>query len=164
MPQGTPAERLAAMGIELPEPVTPVANFLPWRRHGDLVYVSGQVPLEDGEPRFVGRVGADISREEGYAAARLAALNAVAHLAASVDGDLGRVCGILRLSGFVQAVADFADHPFVVNGASDFLIDVFGEVGKHARFAVGVASLPRGVAVEVDLIAAIATPPAGCRT
>ncbi len=155
MSTNEPLARLHALGLHLPKTVPPIANFLPWRRDGSTVYVSGQIPLENGVPQFVGRVGSDLTREEGYEAARLAALNAVAQLAASVDGDLGRVRRILKLSGFVCATDDFTEHPFVVNGASDLMVAVFGDPGRHARFAVGVTSLPRGVAVEVDLVAAI---------
>lgn len=149
----TPLHRLRRLGLELPRLAAPTGNFAPWRRSGNVVYVSGQVPLDNGEPRFLGRLGYDLDVAEGYKAAQLAALNAVAQLAAAADGDLCRVKGVLKLSGFVCATDAFVDHPKVLNGASDLLLALFGEEGRHARFAVGVNSLPRGVSVEVDLVA-----------
>lgn len=149
----TPLHRLDRLGLELPKLAAPTGNFAPWRVSGNVVYVSGQVPLDNGEPRFLGRLGYDLDVEEGYKAAQLAALTAVAQLASAANGDLSRVKGVLHLSGFVCATEAFFDHPKVLNGASDLLLALFGEAGRHARFAVGVSSLPRGVSVEVALVA-----------
>ena len=117
-----------------------------------LLLVAGQVPIVNGETRYVGRVGESLTLEEGAAAARLCGINILAQVSAALDGDLDRVVGCLRLGGFVNASSSFTDHPKVINGASDLMIQVFGDKGRHARAAVGVASLPRGVAVEVDAI------------
>lgn len=148
-----PEDRLRALNLSLPTIVPPAGNLLGYKVHRETVYVSGQLPLDDGQPRFIGKVGRNLSKEDAYQAAGLAALNAVAQLSLAAGGDLSRVAGILKLSGFVNADPDFIDLAFVINGASDLLVDIFGDLGRHARFAVGVATLPRGVAVEVDLIA-----------
>ncbi|NYT25088.1 RidA family protein [Alcaligenaceae bacterium] len=144
--------RVAELGHVLPTPSTPAANYVPWVRSGDLVHISGQVPLQDGRAMYLGKVGADLSVETGQKAAQLCALNILAHLAAAVEDDMSRVVRCVRLGGFVNAVPEFDQHPLVVNGASDLMVEVLGEKGKHARAAVGVGSLPRGVAVEVDAI------------
>lgn len=144
--------RVAELGHVLPTPSTPAANYVPWVRSGDLVHISGQVPLQDGRAMYLGKVGADLSVETGQKAAQLCALNILAHLAAAVEDDMSRVVRCVRLGGFVNAVPEFDQQPLVVNGASDLMVEVLGEKGKHARAAVGVGSLPRGVAVEVDAI------------
>jgi len=144
--------RVAELGHVLPTPSTPAANYVPWVRSGDLVHISGQVPLQDGRAMYLGKVGADLSVEAGQKAAQLCALNILAHLAAAVEDDMSRVVRCVRLGGFVNAVPEFDQQPLVVNGASDLMVEVLGEKGKHARAAVGVGSLPRGVAVEVDAI------------
>ena len=144
--------RVAALGHALPAPSSPAANYVAWVRSGDLVYVSGQVPLQDGRAVYIGKVGADLDVEAGQKAAQLCALNILAHLAAAVEDDLSRVVRCVRLGGFVNAVPDFDQQPLVINGASDLMVEVLGDKGKHSRAAVGVGSLPRGVAVEVDAI------------
>jgi len=144
--------RVAALGHALPAPSSPAANYVAWVRSGDLVYVSGQVPLQDGRAVYIGKVGADIDVEAGQKAAQLCALNILAHLASAVEDDLSRVVRCVRLGGFVNAVPDFDQQPQVINGASDLMVEVLGDKGKHSRAAVGVGSLPRGVAVEVDAI------------
>lgn len=149
----SPEDRLRGLNLSLPIIVAPAGNLLGFRIRQGVVYVSGQLPLADGQPRFVGKVGRDLSRDEAYQAARLAVLNAIAQLSLAAGGDLSRVAGILKLSGFVNADPEFTDLAFVINGASDLLVEVFGDRGRHARFAVGVGTLPRGVAVEVDLVA-----------
>jgi enamine deaminase RidA (YjgF/YER057c/UK114 family) len=142
--------RLAELGIDLPEPSAPAANYVPYVVSGNLVFVSGQLPVWNGDFRFIGKVGADFSLEEGIEAARLCGINLIAQARDAAAGDLDRIKRVVKLGGFVNAGPDFTDHPKVINGASDLMADVFGEAGKHARFAVGAVSLPLGVAVEVD--------------
>ena len=148
----TISARLAELGHTMPSPSSPAANYVPWVRTGNLVHISGQVPLKDGQPQFIGKLGESLDVEVGKQAAQLCALNVLAHLSKAVDDDLSRVVRCVRLGGFVNSAPDFIEHPQVVNGASDLMFEVFGEKGAHARAAVGVAGLPRGVAVEVDAI------------
>ncbi len=143
-------QRLSELGITLPVPPAPVASYVPYTISGKLVVISGQIPLENGKPHYIGKLGADISLEDGHAAARLCALNLVAQLKAACGGDLDRVTRCLRLGVFINAAPDFTQQPEVANGASDFIVQVFGDSGRHARAAVGAGSLPRGVAVEVE--------------
>lgn len=145
-------ERLAALGLELPVAAAPVANYVGYTVSGKTVYVSGQLPFKDGQVLVAGRLGAGVSIEDGYAAGRQCGLNILAHLKAACGGDLDRVARVLRLGGFVNSTPEFTDAPKCVNGASDLMVAVFGDAGKHARAAVGVASLPAGAAVEVDAI------------
>ena len=142
--------RLAELGIELPDAPAPVANYMPYVVAGNLVFISGQVTLWNGEINFVGKVGADLSIEQGYEAARMCGLNQIAQVRAACNGDLDRVKKVVRLGAFVNCVADFIDHPKVVNGASDLMIEVFGDTGRCTRTNVGVPSLPLGFAVEID--------------
>jgi enamine deaminase RidA (YjgF/YER057c/UK114 family) len=142
--------RLRELGIDLPRPSAPVANYVPFTVCGNLVFVSGQICVWDGERRHVGKLGAGIAVAEGREAARLCALNLLAHLKTACGGDLDRVCRVLRLGGFVNCTPDFTEMPQVVNGASDLMVEVFGDAGRHARAAVGVSALPGGVAVEVE--------------
>jgi len=148
--------RLAELGITLPAATAPVANYVPWTISGRLIFISGQVGMEDGKPRWLGRLGDGLSVAEGYAAARLCGLNLLTQLKAACDGDLDRVTRVVRLGGFVNCTPDFTDQPKVVNGASDLMVEVFGNAGRHARAAVGAPSLPLGVAVEVDGVFEIA--------
>ena len=148
--------RLKELGIELPEPSAPVANYVPFTVSGSLVFIAGQISQWNGERRFVGKLGAAISIADGQQAARLCALNILAHLRAAAGGDLDRVRQCLRLGGFVNCTPDFTDMPQIVNGASDLMVEVFGDAGKHARAAVGVGSLPLGVAVEVEAMLELA--------
>jgi enamine deaminase RidA (YjgF/YER057c/UK114 family) len=148
--------RLSELGIKLPEVTAPVANYVGYVKTGNLVFVSGQVPVKDGKFLFQGKLGAAISLEDGQGAAKQCAINIIAQLKAACDGDLDRVKRIVKLGGFVNSTPDFTDQPKVVNGASDLMDAVFGDKGKHARAAVSAASLPLGVAVEVDAIAEIA--------
>lgn len=150
----TPEERIRELGIELPEVVPPVASYVPTARTGSLVYTAGQIPLVKGELCATGKVGAEISAEEAAKQARICALNCVAALKAEL-GELSRVVRIVKVVGFVASAPDFHGQPQVVNGASDLLAEVFGDAGKHARSAVGVAVLPRDVPVEVELIAEV---------
>lgn len=143
--------RLAELGLELPAPAAPVGNFVPCVQSGHTLYVSGQVPRQDGRLAYVGKVGREIALDDAKAAARLCAL-AVLALAKSQIGSLNKVRRVCMVQGFVNAVPEFTDHPAVVNGASDLLVQLFGERGRHARFAVGAGSLPGNVAVEVAAI------------
>jgi len=153
---GVVEKRLKELGIALPQAASPVANYVPFVVAGNLVFVSGQVTLVDGKPQYVGQLGRDFAVEDGAKAARICALNVLAQLKAACGGDLDKVQRCVRLTGFVNATADFKDHPKVVNGASDLMVEVLGDKGRHSRAAVGVASLPLGVAVEVDGIFQIA--------
>ena len=144
--------RLAALDITLPDAPAPAANYVPYVRTGNQVFVSGQVPWVGGKRKFVGKVGAEFSVEEGQAAARVCALNLIAQVKAACDGDLDRVVRCVKLGGFVNCPGDFHDHPKVINGASDLMVDVFGDGGRHARFAVGASALPFNVAVEIDAV------------
>ena len=148
----SPEQRLEELGIQLPDPVRPLAAYVPTVRTGNLVYVSGQVPMVDGKPVHVGRLGADgLAVEQGVEAAQLCAINVLAALKTEL-GELSRVRRIVKLTGFVASAPDFNDQPKVVNGASELFVKVFGEAGKHARSAVGMAALPLGVPVEVEAI------------
>ncbi|HDS1775817.1 TPA: RidA family protein [Pseudomonas putida] len=149
-------QRLDALNIEYPDAPRPGANFVATQQVGNLLYVSGQVPVTSGIDRYVGKVGQDLALEDGQAAACLCALNILAQVDRALGGEFSRVRRCIRLGGFVNAAADFTQHPQVLNGASDLIIAVLGEAGRHARAAVGCNSLPRNVAVEVEAIFEIA--------
>jgi enamine deaminase RidA (YjgF/YER057c/UK114 family) len=145
-------QRLAARGLELPEAPAPAANYVPYTISGKLLFVAGQVPFSHGQVAVRGRLGDGVSLERGQEAARLCALNLLAQARAACGGDLGRLARCLKLGGFVSCTAEFTDHAKVVNGASDLMFEAMGEAGRHARFAVGCASLPLNAAVEVEAI------------
>jgi enamine deaminase RidA (YjgF/YER057c/UK114 family) len=147
---------ITSLGLTLPVAAAPVANYVPFVRSGNLVFVSGQIPLQDGAIKYTGIVGAEVSAEDGYEAAKLCALNLIAQAKAACDGDLDRVKRVVKLTGFVACGATFGDHPKVINGASDLMVQVFGDAGRHSRAAVGAPSLPRGAAVEVEAVFEIA--------
>jgi enamine deaminase RidA (YjgF/YER057c/UK114 family) len=147
----TPEERLRQLGVDLPAPAAPVAAYVPTVRTGNLVYVSGQVPTVEGKPTHLGHLGADVDLAAGRAAARTCAINVIAALKAEL-GELSQVRRIVKLTGFVASTPDFTDEPKVVNAASELFGEVFGDAGRHARAAVGVAALPLGVPVEVEAI------------
>lgn len=147
---GTIDARLKELGINLPEAAAPAANYVPYVISGNMVFVSGQITLENGELKHVGTVGDDMETEEAYLAARLCGLNLIAQIRAACDGDLDRVRRVVKLGGFVNCTPDFTDQPKVINGASDLMVEVFGDKGKHARAAVGAPTLPLGVSVEID--------------
>jgi enamine deaminase RidA (YjgF/YER057c/UK114 family) len=151
----TVEQRLAAIGVTLPQPVAPVANYVPFVRAGDLVHISGQISVDAGGG-IKGVVGQDLNLDQAVAAARLCGVNLIAQMKAACDGDLSRVARVVKLGGFVQAGPDFFDIPKVVNGCSDLMVEVFGEAGRHARSAVGVYRLPLNFAVEVDAVVQIA--------
>ena len=145
-------DRLKELGVEIPTPAAPVANYLGWVRTGNLVFTAGQVTVKDGEFLHVGKVGGEISVEEAAEAAKLCAINIIAQVKQACDGDLDRVKRIVKLVGFVNGVPEFTDHPKVINGASDFMVEVFGDKGKHARSAVGAGSLPLNISVEIEAV------------
>jgi enamine deaminase RidA (YjgF/YER057c/UK114 family) len=142
--------RLAELGYTIPVPVEPAGNYVGYVTTGNLVFTAGQVPVENGERRYIGRLGREFTVEQGQKAAELAALSVLARVKAACGGDLDRVVRVVKLVGFVNAVETFGEHPKVVNGASDLMVAVFGEAGRHARSAIGMGSLPFGVAVEVE--------------
>lgn len=145
-------KRLAELGIALPPPGTPGGNYVPFVVVGELAYMAGQVAREAGKMKYTGKVGRDLPVEQGQAAAKLCALNLLAQLKVACDGDLDRVERCVRLTGYVNSPPDFTEHPKVINGASDFIVEVMGERGRHARTAIGVAALPLDSAVEVEAI------------
>ena len=142
--------RLAELGLNVPTAPVPAANYIPWVRTGNLVYIAGQVPMKDGKFLWVGKVGRDYTVEEAKEAARFVGLNVLSQLKTALDGDRDRVVRAVKLNGFVNCVEGFGHQPHVINGASELMIEVFGDAGRHARSAVGVAGLPFGVAVEID--------------
>lgn len=143
-------ERLRELAIDLPDASTPGANYLPSVRSGNLLYLTGQLSQWNGERRFIGKLGREFDIAAGQQAARLCALNLIAHLRQALDGDLDRVVRCVRIAGYVNSVPDFTGQSQVVNGASDVFVSVFGEAGRHTRMAVGVSALPYDVAVEVE--------------
>jgi enamine deaminase RidA (YjgF/YER057c/UK114 family) len=143
--------RLADLGIELAAPTTPAANYVPYVIAGDMVFVSGQVPMTTGLDTLIkGKVGADIDVAAAQAAARQCAINLLAQVKAACGGDLDRLVRVVKLTGFVNSVPDFGDQPKVINGASDLLVEVLGDKGRHSRSAVSAGALPFGCAVEVE--------------
>lgn len=149
-------KRLAELGIELPVAAKPIANYVPWVRTGNLVFISGQGPMENGKVTLRGCLGDSISIEDGIKSARLCAINVLAQLKDACGGDLDKVQRIVKLVGFVNATTAFTDHPKVVNGASDLMVEVFGDKGRHARSAVASPSLPMGISTEVEAIVEVA--------
>jgi enamine deaminase RidA (YjgF/YER057c/UK114 family) len=145
------AQRLADLGIDLPDAPAPVANYVPVVQSGSLLYLSGQISIGPGG-LIKGKLGADLAIDQGVAAARACAINLIVQAKAALGGDLDRIRRIVKLNGFVSCTPDFQDQPKVMNGASDLFVAVFGEAGRHARAAVGAPSLPLGAAVEVDAV------------
>lgn len=158
----SPEDKLAALGLTLPEAAAPVANYVPYVISGNMVFISGQIS-KVGDTLIGGRLGEDLTVEQGQEAAKLSALNLIAQMKAACGGDLSRVARVVKLGGFVQALptATQADIPKVINGCSDIMVAVFGEAGRHARFAVSAPSLPLDVAVEIDAIIEINLPQVG---
>ena len=144
--------RLKELGIELPQASSPAANYVPFVRTGNLLFMAGQVCIWNGERRFVGKLGREFKVEDGQQAARICALNLIAQLRAALDGDLDRLVRVVRVGGFVNSTPDFVDQPQVVNGASNLFVEVFGDAGKHARTAIGTNVLPFDLSVEVDAV------------
>ena len=142
--------RLQELGISIPNAPAPAANYVPFTTTGNLVFVSGQVPFVDGKLTMTGHIGDNATLEDGYLQARICAINLIANLRVACDGDLDRVTRVVKLGGFVASTDDFNSQPPVVNGASDLMVEAFGDAGRHARFAVGTNALPLGCIVEVD--------------
>ena len=143
---------LKSLGISLPPAPAPVANYVPWVKTGSLVFVSGQLPVVDGKVTCTGKAGAEVAAAAAAAAARICALNLIAQVRAACDGDLDRVKRVVKLTGFVAGDANFTEQPAVINGASDVMVEVFGDAGRHARAAVGAPALPRNATVEVEAV------------
>lgn len=148
-------EKLQELSITLPEQLTPIANYRSYLISDNNIFISGQLPLVGSDVQFVGKLGVEYSIEEGYKAARICGINILAQLKSALDGKLDRVKQCVKLTGFVNSTKDFKDHPKVINGCSDLLVDVLGDKGIHVREAVGVNSLPLGVAVEISAIFAL---------
>ncbi len=150
------ATRLSEMGITLPEAAAPAANYVPYVISGNLLTISGQLPLEGGKVAVSGHLGKNVDVATGQRAAELCAINILAQAQAALGGDLGRIRRVIKLNGFVASTPDFIEQHLVINGASNLIANVLGEAGKHARAAVGMAALPLGAAVEIDAIMEIA--------
>ena len=148
-------KRLRELGIGLPTASMPVANYVPWVKTGNLVFISGQGAVRDGKIEYTGKVGDTLSVEDAIASARLTAINVIAQLRDACGGDLDRVKRIVKLLGFVNCTPTFGEQPKVINGASDLMVEVFGDKGRHARSAVGAPALPFNLSVEVEAIAEI---------
>ena len=149
---GTIEARLRELKLELPNAPAPAANYVPFVRTGNLLFTAGQLCMWNGERRFVGKLGREFGIEEGQEAAKLCALNILAQAKAALGGDLDRIERCVKLNGFVNSMPDFVDQPRVVNGASDLMVDVLGDAGRHARTAIGTNVLPFDLAVEVDAV------------
>ncbi len=143
------AKKLSELGITLPDPAAPAANYIPYVVSGEMVYVSGQLPFDNGDI-ITGAVGTNIDIDQAVFAARMCAISLIAQVNAATKGNLSRVSRVVRLGGFVQCGPEFYDHPKVINGASDLMVEVFGDIGRHSRAAIGAPSLPLNAAVEVD--------------
>ncbi|MBF9044525.1 RidA family protein [Rhodobacterales bacterium HKCCE4037] len=146
---GTIEARLAELGVALGEATAPAANYVPFVQVGETLFVSGQISMENGE-MITGKVGADLSVEEGAAAARVCAINLLAQVKAACGGDLDRLVRVVKLTGFVNSTPDFGQQPQVINGCSDFLVEALGDAGRHSRSAVSAGALPFNVAVEIE--------------
>ena len=149
-------KNIEKQGLNLPEVSSPVANYVGYIISGKNVFISGQIPIQKGEVLYKGKLGENISIEDGIKAAELCGLNIIAQLKSACKGDLSKVTRCVKLGGFVASTPDFTNHPTVINGASDLMVNVFGEIGRHSRAAVGVPCLPLDVAVEIDAIFEIA--------
>ena len=151
----TISARVAALGYTLEDAAAPAANYVPYVREGNLLYISGQISRKNGQPAFLGRLGEGISDAEGIEAARLSGLSLLSQIAAATGDNLGRVARVVRLGVFVASHPEFNRQSAIADGASDLMVQVFGAAGRHARSAVGVAALPRGVAVEIEAVVAL---------
>lgn len=143
--------RLSDLGVTLPEAAAPAANYVPFVKTGNQLFISGQLPMQDGAIAVTGKLGAGLEAEDGQKAAKLCAINLLAQ-AKAATGDLGKVIRLVKIVGFVNSTGDYTDQPKVINGASDFLVEAMGDIGRHARSAVSAASLPFGAAVEIEAI------------
>jgi len=147
-------KRIKSLGLELPEVPKPVASYVPALKSGNYVFTSGQIPFVKGELKYKGKVGKDLTLEEGYECAKMTVLNCLAAIKSVIE-DLDRIKQVVRVTGFINSAPGFVEQPKVLNGASDLLVQIFGERGKHSRLAIGVSELPLGAALEIDLIVEI---------
>ena len=138
--------------LNIPSMALPVANYVPYKIFGKFLYISGQAPIKEGLLIYKGKVGKDITEKEGIEAAKLCCINIISALKSAINNDWGKLDGFIKLGGFVNCDANFVNHPQIINGASDLLIKIFGEQGKHTRFAVGSNSLPMNISVEIDAV------------
>ncbi|MGB0719677.1 MAG: RidA family protein [Bdellovibrionales bacterium] len=145
-------DNLKSLGFDLPEAAAPAANYVPYVISGQHLFISGQIPFINGQAMHQGRVGDDLTTEDGVEAAKACALNILGQANAAVGGDWSRIARLVKLGGFVNCTPDFTAHPQIINGASDLMVAVLGDAGKHARFAVGAPCLPLGVAVEIEAV------------
>ena len=145
-------ENIKKLDLNIPDMPTPLANYIPYKISNSTVYVSGQGPVIDGKILYSGKVGVDISKEDGIKAAEICCINIIAALKTSINGDWDRLDSFLKLGGFVNCNDNFTDQPKIINGASDLLVNIFGDKGRHARFAVGSNALPLNISVEIDAI------------
>ncbi|MDC0056655.1 RidA family protein [Alphaproteobacteria bacterium] len=145
-------KNIKELGVAIPDLPVALANYVPYRMLDGIMYVSGQAPVKDGKMQYTGKVGSDISIEEGIKAAELCCINIIAALKQGTNGNWNQLQNFVKLGGFVNSRDDFTDHPKIINGASDLLVKIFGDQGKHARFAVGSNSLPMNISVEIDAI------------
>tara|TARA_B100000989_G_scaffold32483_1_gene20730 strand:- start:1197 stop:1661 length:465 start_codon:yes stop_codon:yes gene_type:complete len=150
------AQRLSQLGIKLPNTAVPAGSYVPYVLEKNLLWISGQVPFWNGKVKYRGKVGSEVSLDDAIMAARLCGLNILAQIKTAL-GDLNRVEQMIKLSGFVNSSSDFTDHPIVINGASDLMVDVFGELGRHTRVAIGASSLPLNSTTEVDALLRVRT-------
>ena len=146
------AEKIKELGLEIPQAAVPVANYVGFVKSGNQIIISGQLPMRDGKVKYTGKVGSEVSIEDAILAAKLCAINIIAQLNLALDGNLDKIKKCVKLGIFINATPDFTDHPKVANGASDLIVEIFAEKGKHARAATGAGSLPLGAAVEIDAI------------
>ena len=140
------------LDLNIPDMIAPIANYVPYKISEKFLYISGQSPIKDGVMIYVGKVGSDLSEEEGIKAAELCCINVIASLKSAINNDWDRLDQFIKLGGFVNCNSDFTNQPKIINGASDLLVKIFGEKGKHARFAVGSNALPLNIAVEIDAV------------
>ena len=140
------------LDLNIPDMATPVANYVPYKIFDKILYVSGQAPSKDGSLIYIGKVGEEITEEDGIKAAELCCINIIAALKSAINSDWEKLDGFIKLGGFVNSNTNFTNHPQIINGASNLLVKIFGEKGKHARFAVGSNSLPMNIAVEIEAI------------
>ena len=145
-------KKINELGLFLPKVSTPIANYLPYKIHKEILYISGQGPIKDGKILYSGKIGKDLSTEEGILASKLCCLNILSIIRDACKGDWEKFESILKIGGFVNCIDEFKDQPKIINGASDMLVEIFGEKGKHSRFAVGSNSLPMNISVEIDAI------------
>ena len=150
------AQRLSQLGIKLPNTAVPAGSYVPYVLEKNLLWISGQVPFWNGKVKYRGKVGSEVSMDDAIMAARLCGLNILAQIKTAL-GDLNRVEQMIKLSGFVNSSSDFTDHPIVINGASDLMVDVFGELGRHTRVTIGASSLPLNSTTEVDALLRVRT-------